>query len=74
MFNFVKKYDKKVVSICTLAFGAIFLFVSFLVPPMGIIDDSVLQGVGILLLYASTIDGLDALRSKLGNRGNEIEN
>lgn len=55
-------------------FGCFLLTFGFIVAPMGIIDQSVLMGVGEVFTFAGSILGIDATyRSSLDRHRREIE-
>lgn len=60
-----------------LASSIILLIVSFLLPPMGIIDASVLTSVGELFAFAALYEGISLVRqgrsAKLTHNGTELE-
>ncbi|MCQ2608765.1 MAG: hypothetical protein MJ197_08780 [Bacteroidales bacterium] len=70
----MKIKNTKIVSICTLLFGVLLMIAGFCVPPKGVIDGSVLTGLGELFTFASAIDGLDYLRGKYKIKNEEDEN
>lgn len=49
-------------------FGVILILTAFFVPPMGIIDASVLTAFGEMLTFAGTVLGIDY---KYSNKNNE---
>lgn len=48
------------VSTLLVLFGVILISVSFLVPPMGVIDPTVLTAFGEILTFAGALIGIDA--------------
>lgn len=58
------KFEKKLniqlwLSVVIVAFGLIMLTASFIVPPVGVIEASVLAALGELLTFAGSIMGID---------------
>lgn len=63
----MKEKDKKVTfkhqfifAICLACFGCILLAVSFVVPPLGVIEASVLAAVGEIFTFSGSVLGIDA--------------
>lgn len=74
--EFISKYN---LSVITLVIGIVFLTAGFLCPPLGVIDNSVLLGVGEIFGFCAAISGLDTysrgIMAKLhNNRENEEKN
>ena len=65
--NRVKQFFSKPKSISTavLIFGIILIIAGFCVPPVGVIDGSVLTGLGEIFAFAASIDGLNYLTAKI---------
>ena len=60
---------KEWTAIVMLAFGVILAFVALIIPPPGVIHDSVLFIFAQILIYAGSVFGLDAyIQRKLGNK------
>lgn len=65
--NKIKQFfaKPKSTSICVLIFGICLIIAGFCVPPVGVIDGSVLTGLGEIFAFSASIDGLNYLTSKL---------
>ena len=65
--NKIKQFFSKPKSISTavLIFGIILIIAGFCVPPVGVIDGSVLTGLGEIFAFAASIDGLSYLTAKI---------
>ena len=65
--NRVKQFfsKPKSISTCVLVFGIILIIAGFCVPPVGVIDGSVLTGLGEIFAFAASIDGLNYLTAKI---------
>lgn len=65
--NRVKQFfsKPKSISTCVLVFGICLIIAGFCVPPVGVIDGSVLTGLGEIFAFAASIDGLHYLKEKL---------
>ena len=65
--NRVKQFfsKPKSISTCVLVFGICLIIAGFCVPPVGVIDGSVLTGLGEIFAFAASIDGLSYLKDKL---------
>ena len=65
--NKVKQFfsKPKSISTCVLIFGIILIIAGFCVPPVGVIDGSVLTGLGEIFAFTASIDGLSYLHAKL---------
>ena len=55
----MKKHAQLVLAISMASFGAILILTAFFVPPMGVIDTSVLTAFGEILTFAGTVLGID---------------
>lgn len=55
----------KSISTCVLIFGIILIVAGFCVPPVGVIDGSVLTGLGEIFAFSASIDGLNYLAAKI---------
>ena len=55
----------KSISTCVLVFGICLIIAGFCVPPVGVIDGSVLTGLGEIFAFAASIDGLNYLTAKI---------
>ena len=51
-------FDKYSLSVIMAFIGAVFFAASFIVPPIGVIDTSVLTGVGELFGFTAAISGI----------------
>ena len=63
-----------VVCVLLLFFGLALLWASFIVPPAGVIDPSVLTAFGEILTFAGAIIGIDAKYRHRSRRGNHSGN
>lgn len=65
--NRIKQFFSKPKSISTavLIFGICLIVAGFCTPPVGIIDGSVLTGLGEIFAFAASIDGLNYLAAKI---------
>ena len=65
--NRVKQFfsKPKSISTCVLIFGICLIIAGFCVPPVGVIDGSVLTGLGEIFAFAASIDGLNYLTAKI---------
>lgn len=65
--NRVKQFFSrpKSISTCVLIFGVCLIIAGFCVPPVGVIDGSVLTGLGEVFAFAASIDGLNYLTAKI---------
>ena len=65
--NRIKQFFSKPKSISTavLIFGICLIIAGFCVPPVGIIDGSVLTGLGEIFAFDASIDGLNYLAAKI---------
>lgn len=63
-----------VVCVLLLFFGLALLVASFIEPPTGVIDPSVLTAFGEILTFAGAIIGIDAKYRHSSRRGNRSEN
>ena len=65
--NKVKQFfsKPKSISTCVLVFGIALIIAGFCVPPVGVIDGSVLTGLGEIFAFAASIDGLNYLTAKI---------
>ena len=65
--NRVKQFfsKPKSISTCVLIFGICLIIAGFCVPPVGVIDGSVLIGLGEIFAFAASIDGLNYLTAKI---------
>ena len=65
--NKIKQFfsKPKSISICVLIFGICLIIAGFCVPPVGVIDGSVLTGLGEIFAFSASIDGLSYLKEKL---------
>ncbi len=65
--NRVKQFfsKPKSISTCVLVFGVILIIAGFCVPPVGVIDGSVLTGLGEIFAFSASIDGLNYLTAKI---------
>ena len=72
--GFISKYN---LSVAILFVGVLFLTAGFLCPPLGVIDNSILVGVGEIFGFCAAISGLDTyshgIMSKLHTNNNECE-
>lgn len=72
--GFISKYN---LSVVILIVGVLFLTAGFLCPPLGVIDNSVLVGVGEIFGFCAAISGLDTyshgIMAKLHTNNNEYE-
>lgn len=59
MKSFKQIFDKYTLSVITLFIGIIFCIASFIVPPLGIIDNSVLMAIGELFSFTAAITGIE---------------
>lgn len=57
----MKPRIKNYVSIGTLIFGILITIASFIVPPLGVIDNSVLTAIGEIFAFAGAISGIDVI-------------
>ena len=79
--NKIKQFfsKPKSISICVLIFGICLIIAGFCVPPVGVIDGSVLTGLGEIFAFSASIDGLNYLTAKIPSQqsqpkqGEEIE-
>ena len=65
--NKIKQFfaKPKSISTCVLIFGICLIIAGFCVPPVGVIDGSVLTGLGEIFAFSASIDGLNYLTAKL---------
>lgn len=65
--NKIKQFfsKPKSISICVLIFGICLIIAGFCVPPVGVIDGSVLTGLGEIFAFSASIDGLSYLAAKI---------
>jgi uncharacterized membrane protein len=65
--NKIKQFfsKPKSISTCVLIFGVCLIIAGFCVPPVGVIDGSVLTGLGEIFAFSASIDGLSYLKEKL---------
>ncbi len=65
--NKIKQFfsKPKSISTCVLVFGVILIIAGFCVPPVGVIDGSVLTGLGEIFAFSASIDGLSYLTAKI---------
>ena len=65
--NKIKQFfaKPKSISTCVLIFGIALIVAGFCVPPVGVIDGSVLTGLGEIFAFAASIDGLNYLTAKI---------
>lgn len=56
-----EKEIKYIVSVGVLIFGILLITASFIVPPLGIIDNSVLTAIGEIFAYTGAICGIEQL-------------
>ncbi len=62
-------------AIFLILIGSGLLIAGFIVPPMGVIDSSILVAFGEILTFAGTLFGIDYhYKSKTDNRNNYEEN
>lgn len=54
-------------AVLLVAFGIILIVVAFLVPPVGVIDPTVLTAFGEILTFAGALIGIDYKYSALAN-------
>ena len=79
--NKIKQFfaKPKSISTCVLIFGICLIIAGFCVPPVGVIDGSVLTGLGEIFAFSASIDGLNYLTAKIPSQqsqpkqGEEIE-
>lgn len=55
----MRKHAQLVLAISMASFGAILILTAFFVPPLGIIDASVLTAFGELLTFSGALIGID---------------
>ena len=65
--NKIKQFFRKPksISILVLIFGICLIIAGFCVPPVGVIDGSVLTGLGEIFAFSASIDGLSYLTAKI---------
>ena len=65
--NKIKQFfsRQKSISTCVLVFGIVLIIAGFCVPPVGVIDGSVLTGLGEIFAFSASIDGLNYLTAKI---------
>lgn len=56
-----KQQTKNTVCICVLIFGILLIIASFIVPPLGIIDNSVLTAIGEIFTFTAAFSGFDSI-------------
>lgn len=73
-----EKDIKNIVSVGVLVFGILLIIASFIVPPLGIVDNSVLAALGEVFTYTGAICGIEQLGKnaylKYKNKQDEAEN
>ena len=52
---------KNLVCIGVLAFGILLIIASFIVPPLGVVDNSVLTAIGEIFAFAGAYTGVDVI-------------
>ena len=55
----MRKYAQLLLAISMASFGAILILTAFFVPPLGMIDASVLTAFGEILTFAGAVLGID---------------
>ncbi|MBR1809726.1 MAG: hypothetical protein IJ776_10130 [Paludibacteraceae bacterium] len=55
----MRKHIQLILAISMASFGAILILTAFFVPPLGMIDASVLAAFGEILTFAGTVLGID---------------
>ena len=55
----MRKHAQLVLAISMASFGAILILTAFFVPPLGVIDTSVLTAFGEILTFAGSLIGID---------------
>lgn len=71
--KFKEWLDKYTLSVVMLFVGVGFLIASFIVPPIGVIDSSVLTAVGEIFTFTAAVCGIEeyGLRTKLKYKNRE---
>lgn len=68
MKTFLTKYR---VSVIVLFFGMALMIAGFVVPPIGVIDGSVLTGLGEIFAFTAAITGIDTYRQNFIDKLNK---
>lgn len=70
---------KDMVCVGSLVFGILLTIASFIVPPLGVVDNSVLTAIGEIFTFVGAYAGFDVVYRRglmkygLNNQGNEKE-
>lgn len=68
-----KTHPQMLLAFAVVSMGVLLVFVSFSVPPTGIIDASVLAAFGEMLTFAGSLIGIDYYRYKSERYGEDEE-